>query len=539
MAPDVDGVWGTALTDVAGKQYWFEADGVLIADPYAWLTRGDYGPAVFPTKTDHAPKNRPSFAMGHFQKRGIYELHVKDMSARAAVPGHLKGKYAALREPAIREHLDYLGVGAVELLPVAQFDKSSGWAPKHPQGLDINHWGYMPTFHGAVHDGYALDPATADREMTALVEAEHESGRAVILDVVYNHMANGEHLNLRLLGQDYYFRMTPNGKHFENGAGTGNELATNRPMVRRLMIQLLRRFAVHYGVDGFRFDLGALLRPQELWAVKRALPKRSRFLTAEPWGYDWNRSHWGKGSMNGWGPVWNDDYRNNAQQFIVGEGDRTKMMTGIAGSIAPLGHGNSPLDTVNMIESHDEHTVADMVKGDRHRAMLAMTMLLTSQGVPMIAQGQELMRSKKGLKDTFNRDDDVNHVDYDPSKGRGGFLRATRELLRIRRESPHFHYNRALTDDDISWLLPADNHAAVGYRVRAPKGTQGRKAIPDLLVVLNPHTHLDAHFALSATGTTWEVLFDGWLDRDGVQTGSVGDILRVPPGVSFILREKK
>src|SRR5262249_10197653 len=154
----------------------------------------------------------------------------------------------------------------------------------------------------------------------------------------------------------------------------------------------LRHFVSDYHVDGFRFDLGPLLDPKTIRTIERALPERI-YLTAEPWAADYTQAQWGKGSLAGTRfALWNDEYRNSVNQFVIGDGDRGKVMTAVAGSARPYGFASVPQESVNYLESHDELTLADRTGGDKRRNLLGATILLTSQGVPMLGHGQEMMR---------------------------------------------------------------------------------------------------------------------------------------------------
>jgi len=553
LAPDRAGVWEGRLPraprELYGKAYHYEVDGQKIADPYAASSGGDYGPSRF--VDPHFNWQDPGYdtvpTRVRLQQRGLSEVHVKDMTAHPSSPVDSpteRGTYLGLRARRVVEHYQDLGVGGLELLPVHQFDARSG--DLQDGKPTKNHWGYMTTQYLAPHRGWASKPDEAPKELKSAIDALHRAGKSVVMDVVYNHAAAGPSLHFKVLGQEIYFRLLPDGS-LADGAGCKNELATEKPMVRRLLVHSLRRFALTYHVDGFRLDLGSLVDPKTLRAVDRALPPRV-FLTAEPWAADAARAQWGKAALAGeLGKtrltVWNDDFRNAAWSFLPGGGGeetRNNLMNAICGSVASFGRGWAvrPTQAVNYLESHDEKTIRDRLQGNPQRAFLGMMLLLTSQGIPMLGHGQEMLRSKRDIANAHNMDNEVSWIDWGLKEANRDFFKATRGLLALRASSPHFQYQRPLTEADITWLRPG-NANALGYLVRPPMGTPGRKKQPDLLVLMNSDSRESVTFELPRAGD-WRVIADGALmkvDARGLRTAA--GTYRLPPGTGVILSQER
>ena len=535
LSADRAGVWEANLTQqpsaLYGQRYQYEVDGKVVADPYALLTDGDYGPSRFANVDAHVWKDRgydEGSTTDKLVRAGIVEVHVKDMTAHRSAPidePAQAGRYAGLGAKGVLEHYRRLGVGGIELLPVHEYDDNSG-----DKGT-FNHWGYMTTHYLAPERRYASDAAKAPEELQAAVDALHQQQLSVIMDVVYNHTAKGDEIAFNTLGKSYYYRVKGDGS-LANGAGTGNELATERPMARKLIIDSLRHFVAKYHVDGFRFDLGSLLDRQTMRSIERALPKRV-FLTAEPWAAEWDRAKWGKGDLGASRvALWNDDFRNAAWSFVGGNGgNRDALMNAVAGSVRAYGKGwaQRPSQALNYIESHDELTVSDKLGNDKQRVFLANALLLTSQGIPMLGHGQEMMRSKKGIANAHNLDDETSWIDWSKQKDNADLVDATGALLALRRRLPQFHYDRPLTDEDIQWLSPG-NERGLGYVLPGHGPGKSETAA----VLLNSDRSERVTFDLPPG--RWNVIVD-WetlkANEHGLRTAS--GTYAVPPGCAVVL----
>ncbi len=282
----------------------------------------------------------------------IVETHVRDLLAHAAIdlpPGErrgFKGLAKWLRRPDC--YLRRLGVNAVELQPVQEFDNEK---------VEDYHWGYMPANYFAPASAYATDPARGSQvaEFHELISAFHDAGLAVILDVVYNHV--GEPNHLFSIDKYYYFTCDHEGR-LTNWSGCGNDLRTTTPMARRLILESLIHFVRLYDVDGFRFDLADLVGLATLKEIEAALKavKPSIILIAEPWSF---KGHIGHALRHtGWSS-WNDSFREFITQYVLGQGNPDGLrffLTGSPGAIALW-----PAQTVNYVQSHDDRAWVDRI----------------------------------------------------------------------------------------------------------------------------------------------------------------------------------
>jgi pullulanase/glycogen debranching enzyme len=279
-----------------------------------------------------------------------------------------------------------------------------------------------------------------------------------------------------------------------------------------------------YRFDGFRFDLAALHDKKTLREIDRYLPKRI-YLIAEPWALGGNQ--WGKAEMsrefaNTRWAIWNDDFRESARTFIQGHGDylnRDYLMRAIVGShIMDGAWALRPQQSVNYLSSHDGRTLADLVGGNKHRVFLGIFLLLTSQGIPMLGEGSEMLYSKHGHENTYNRAD-LNQLDWGNAVHHSDLVEAVGRLVVLRKQFNHFHYRGHLKVNDhksdrwdIDWIYPTgyphnDNVNAIAYIIRPPKRHQlwHRKWHP-LLILLNG-SHSGVNFQLPKG--EWKVLVDG------------------------------
>ncbi|WP_404423157.1 alpha-amylase family glycosyl hydrolase [Nibricoccus sp. IMCC34717] len=420
-----DGVWEIALEgNLHGWFYWYHVSGPTnsfshfeprqqVLDPYAFATVDHEGPGIV---IDLARVGRPArgFQTPAWQDLVIVEAHVRDLATLAPLelPAAERGGFRALKAWVESPHfyLHELGVNAVELQPVQEFDNRT---------REEYHWGYMPTNYFSPESSYSSDPVSAAgiRELQDLVAAFHRRGMAVILDVVYNHV--GEPAHLVFIDKLYYFETDAQGR-LSNWSGCGNDLRASSAMAARLIIDSCIHLMDTYGVDGFRFDLAELLGKDVLRQIEKAL-KRAKsdvILIAEPWSF---RGHIaGQLSDTGWAS-WNDGYRNFLREFVRGGGTRETYEYFLKGS--PWHFAKWPAQTVNYTESHDDRTWIDMITerpdgngfhptpNDRRRTHLMAAVLFSSIGIPMLSAGQDFLRSKHGVNNTYLRGD-LNALDY-------------------------------------------------------------------------------------------------------------------------------
>ncbi|MFC0581910.1 glycogen debranching protein GlgX [Micrococcoides hystricis] len=452
----------------------------------------------------------------------IYETHVKGHTAlHPDVPEELRGTYAGLAHPAALEHFKKLGVTAIELLPVHQFTNDSHLQDK---GLS-NYWGYNTIGYFAPHNDYSAavrngqqDYGAQVREFKQMVKDIHAAGLEVILDVVYNHTAEGNHLGptLSFRGIDntgYYHLVEGDEAHYMDYTGTGNSLDLSNPMVMQLVMDSLRYWVQEMHVDGFRFDLATTLVREEgelgpdmysnFFHVVRQDPiLRQVKLIAEPWDVGWGGYQ--VGNFPGLWSEWNGMYRDSVRDFWRGEsGALAEFATRITGS-ADLFQGDdrTPQASINFITAHDGFTLTDLVSynephnlangedgndGEKHNRSWncgvegptddpevlklrtqqrknLLTTLLLSQGVPMISHGDELGRSQDGNNNVYCQDNELSWIDW--ANVDEDMIAFTTKLITLRQEHPvfrrrNFFKGPAGWDEqnealpDIYWLEPS------------------------------------------------------------------------------------
>ncbi len=454
--------------------------------PHAVLT-----PAAWPGPDPSA--NRPDV---DWADTVVYEAHVKGLTRTLpGVPARLRGTYAGMGHPATLAHLNRLGVTAVELLPVQAIADETHLAQR---GV-VNYWGYSTLGYFAPHPGYAAASAPLDvvAEFRAMVHALHEAGIEVILDVVYNHTAEGgaggPMLSWRGLDNASYYRLGPRGR-LVDVTGCGNSLAFGQTRVVQLTLDSLRYWVQEMGVDGFRFDLATTLargrdgfdphHPSLVAMLTDPVLARVK-LIAEPW--DLGPSGWRTGQFPTGFSEWNDHFRDGIRDFwLTDAGRRARgesshgvrdLATRLAGSADTFEPPRGPLASVNFVTAHDGFTMADLTAYDHkhnkangednrdgtdnnrswnhgvegltddegvlaarrrtHRNLLASLLLAT--GVPMLVAGDEFGRTQHGNNNPYCLDDENSWVDWDLTDWQRRLMTTTRYLLQVRREHPVLH----------------------------------------------------------------------------------------------------
>jgi len=377
----------------------------------------------------------------------IYELHVRDFTNHptSGVRPAWRGTYLGLGEPGTvvmngsgaaistgLDHLKELGVTVVQLMPVHAF------AYIHHNLYD---WGYMPEIFGAPHAQYASGAALESpvREMKHLVSALHEAGMRVTIDMVFNHTAErwpARRRSLMSLAPKEYFRHDAKGKPAD-GSGCGNELQSEHPITRDLIVRSCERWVREFGVDGFRFDLMGLIDLETIDQLTHAVTaiKPGAMVYGEPWAAGPSPARVTcKGDQRSRGfAVFNDDFRDaarghvfetNAPGFLTHGRSVNEIKRAVRGSVETF--ADSPLESINYLEVHDNHTLADRVAlmlphddvsvWERVLALGAY-LLLTSAGVPLIHSGQEFARTQEMIDNAYDRADAVNNIDW-AAKGR-------------------------------------------------------------------------------------------------------------------------
>ena len=458
--------------------------------------------------SDRAPKTP-------YHETVIYEAHVKGMTMNhPLVPKDLRGTYAGLAHPEVIQYLKDLGVTAIELMPVHQFLQDDRL---RELGLR-NYWGYNTFGFFAPQQDYAANrhPGSAVPEFKAMVRAFHEAGIEVILDVVYNHTAEGNHLGptiaFRGIDNEAYYRLVDNNRaYYMDYTGTGNSLNVRDPHSLQLIMDSLRYWVTEMHVDGFRFDLASTLA-RELHDVDKLAtffdlvqqdPVVSRVkLIAEPW--DVGEGGYQVGNFPPLWTEWNGKYRDTVRDFWRGEpstlGEFASRLTGSSDLYA--NNGRRPTASINFVIAHDGFTLNDLVSynskhnmangednrdGESHNRSWNcgvegptddaeilqlrsrqrrnfLTTLLLSQGTPMIAHGDEIGRTQNGNNNVYCQDNELAWMNWELTKTNQNLLDFTKRLIRIRANHPVFRRRRFLAggplgadapDRDIAWLVPS------------------------------------------------------------------------------------
>jgi pullulanase/glycogen debranching enzyme len=492
------GVWEIALDlNLHGWFYWYAIEGpadgpgrggfdpkMKVLDPYALATVGRDGPGIVIDRAWLGHGDR-GFKTPAWQDLVIAEAHVRDLVAQAPIalnPAERRG-FAGLKRwvQSADFHLHQLGVNCVELQPLHEFDNATD---------DEYHWGYMTNSFFAPESSYALEPGKASglRELQELVAAFHRRGMAVVMDVVFNHVGMPAHL--MFIDRLYYFEQDASGA-LTNWSGCGNDLRANSAMARRLIIESCLHYIEAFGIDGFRFDLAELIGLEVLREIEVALKrvKPDVILIAEPWSY---RGHIaGALRDTGWAS-WNDGFRIFLRDYVHGRGPAERMEYFLRGS--PWYFAKWPAQTINYTESHDDRTWIDDITenvnfdgfaptaNDRRRTHLMAALLFMSLGVPMISAGQDFLRSKRGVNNTYQRGD-LNALDYHRLHRFPGTHAYFADWIAFRR-GPHGRLVRQWSrpSEDFFRFVPAPD----GVGLAAIYNADGSQGASRLLFAVNP-----------------------------------------------------
>ena len=389
-----DGVWTLETPgNYENYHYYFtieNPDQKQIVDPYARKLASPKGPGI----VSSLKPLRDTFKTHKKEDLIVLEAHVRDLTANADVPRNLS-VFGQLQQYFAQEnYVKDLGVNCIELMPITEYDTDS------PNDY---HWGYMPAHYFALSSCYGTP-----EEFQACVKTLHDRNISVILDVVYNHA--GVNNDLFKLNESYYFRHEKNGL-LTNASGCGNDLRTESPAVRKLILDSLLYFIDTFHVDGFRFDLAELLGFDTLNYLAKGLKthKSDVILIAEPWSFKGHIAHALKETDFS---SWNDGFREFMFDYINGCGNCEGLKYFLEGSTASL--CQTAQQSINYTESHDDYAWVDRL-GDnaesKRKTHCMFALLYMSLGIPMLCEGQDFLRSKRRIRNTYNRGD-LNLLDY-------------------------------------------------------------------------------------------------------------------------------
>jgi len=469
----------------------------------------------------------------------IYEAHLRGFTAHESSGVKAPGTYAGMIEKI--PHLKSLGITTVELMPVFQFDEMEYYHAQDPRSQLRNYWGYSTLGFFAPHSRYAAAGHRGQQvdEFKRLVKALHAAGIEVILDVVYNHTAeggpDGPTYNFRALDEDIFYIQDPeNGYH--NYSGCGNTFNCNHPVTRQFILDSLRHWVTEYHVDGFRFDLAPILardtngkllaKPPLIEAIDEDPVLRGVKMIAEAWDAA-GAYQIGSFSSDKW-PEWNGKFRDDVRRFWSGEpGMLSAFATRLLGSEDFYAHQRmGPLKSVNFVTCHDGFTLLDLVSynrkhneanlesgrdGENHnfsnnlgaegpsnnpdilerrlrmRKNLLATVLL-AKGIPMFPMGDEAGRTQQGNNNAYCQDNEISWMNWSLSKHDQDLLQFTKDLIQLRKDLPALHSTffassgpSELADGRVIWYGPEHKHPdwahdqAIGLRISGLKKHTGLK----------------------------------------------------------------
>lgn len=550
------GVWRAAVSGNLNRKFYTYK--VLISgkwneavDPYAKAVgvNGDRG-AILDLRTtdperwteDRPPFENPIDAI-------IYEVHVRDLTIHPASGATHKGKFLGACETGTRgpggiltgiDHIKSLGVTHVQFLPIFDYSTESVDETRtHPQ----YNWGYDPKNYNVPEGSYATDPydpACRIRELKTMIQAYHDNGMRVIMDVVYNHVADAYRVNFTKLVPGYYFRYKNDGL-FSNGSGCGNDTASEKRMMRKFIVDSVLFWAREYRLDGFRFDLMGLHDVDTMNEVRRKLHELdpSIVIIGEGWimptelPESKRANQWNAAQIPGIGHF-NDQVRDalkgsifvdDAPGFLGGRpGSEHEILKAVTGGIPYNEHIRSyalePVQSVAYAEAHDNHTMWDKLlltnphdeeSERRRRHMLGSSVVLTCQGIAFLHAGQEFMRTKLGVENSYRSPDPINRMDWERCLEYAEGVEHIRRLIALRRKHPAF---RMRTAEEIRKHLVFEYapSGSVAYSLRDHANGDSAKHV---FVAHNGNSH-PVDVIISLPGT-WIVEFgqgnNGMFDR--------------------------
>jgi pullulanase len=486
----------------------------------------------------------------------IYELHHRDFSIDASSGLEHKGKFLALTEPKAINYLKTLGVNAIHILPSFDFASVDEAKLDKPQ----YNWGYDPVNYNVPEGSYSTDPynpATRIKEFKEMVQALHQAGIRVILDVVYNHTFNIDGSNFQLTYPDYFYRKTADGK-YSNGSGCSNETASDKPMMRKFMIESVKYWIHEYHIDGFRFDLMGVHDIETMNEIRAEVNKidPTIFIYGEGWSAGSCAYPQEKLAMKANVPqmpgiaAFSDDMRD-ALRGPFNDDHQGAFLAGIAGAEESLKFGivgaiqhpqidyskvnyskkpwtNDPTQQISYVSCHD-----DMCLTDRLRASipgitelelirldeLAQTAVFTSQGIPFILCGEEMLRDKKGVHNSFNSPDSINHLDWTNLQKYPQVFDYYKNLIQLRKNHPAFRLGSA--NEVIKHLeFISSPTSVVGFQL---KDNAGGDAWNNIIVILNGNK--ESKEVEIPEGKYTVVCCDGVINEQGMEQIEGGKVL--------------
>ena len=567
MTLGTDSIWTATLKgDHKGETYLFSVNGQHSPGVFAKAVtvNGEKGVIIDMRDTDPKGWENDKHVLRSYQDNIIYEMHHRDFSI-ARPDAKNPGKFLALTEPWAIDHLKTLGVNAIHILPSYDY----GSVDETRLSDNKYNWGYDPVNYNVPEGGYSTDPYKPEvriREFKQMVQALHQAGISVILDVVYNHTYDIEHSNFQKLWPDYFYRKTADGQ-YSNGSGCGNETASEQPLMRKFMIESVKYWIQEYHIDGFRFDLMGCHDIETMNEIRKAVDEidPTIFIYGEGWsagqcalpteqlGVKANVSK--MPSIAAFSDEIRDALRgpfddDTKGAFLAGLSDAEESLKfGIVGAIrhpqvdmTKVNYSKEPwaLEPAQMISYVSCHD--DMCLTDRLRAsiagitetelirldLLAQTAVFTSQGVPFMLSGEELLRSKKGVHNSFESPDSINQLDWTNKEKYPQVFSYYKNLIALRKHHPAFRLGSADLVRKHLEFLDAPKQV-VAFRL---KDYAGRDDWRNIIVVLNASK--ESQSVRIPKGTYTVVCCDGTINEQGLGTCS-GSEVTVNPQSALII----
>jgi len=575
MQKEKHGTWKYEINeDLKGKFYTFQVkidDCWLSETPGIWAkaagVNGERAAIIDLAETN--PKdweNDKKPELKNFTDIVIYEVHVRDFSISSTSGMKNKGKFLAFTEHETQssegektgiDHLKELGITHVHLLPVFDF-ASIDETKLHENKYN---WGYDPQNYNLPEGSYSTnpyEPKTRIREFKELVKTMHDNGLRVVMDVVFNHTFFNETSNLYLTAQEYFYRHNADGS-WSNASGCFNEIASERPMMRKYIVESVKYWATEYHIDGFRFDLMGIHDIETMNAIRAELDKidPTIFIYGEGWTADWSplsedlRAVKRNTKQLNNIAVFNDNTRDalrgswnnpNVGGFIVGiEGNEEGVKLGIVGATKHLqvdySYTNAPSQLINYVSCHDDLCLVDKIKKTASQNTtteelirfnkLAQTVIFTSQGVPFIYAGEEIFRDKKGIHNTFKSPDEINQIDWSNKAKYKDIFNYYKGLIALRKTYPAFRMNTAAAvQKNLKFIKTEKNFIA--YLLA---GDMNNNVWEDIIVILNGNRNAIDFKLLEGR---WKIIcHDGKINLKGIANAE--GILKIEKSSASIL----
>lgn len=508
----------------------------------------------------------------------IYELHMRDFSISPTSGMQYKGKYLALTEPRAIAYLKSLGINAIHFQPLFDYASVDETQLHRPQF----NWGYDPKNYNVPEGSYSTDPYKPEvriREFKTMVQALHKAGIRIIFDAVYNHTFDIEGSNFQRTYPDYYYRKTADGR-YSDGSGCGNETASERPLMREFMIESVKYWINEFHIDGFRFDLMGVHDIETMNQIRAAVDAidPTIYIYGEGWSAGTCAYAQEKLAMkastyklNGIG-AFSDDMRDALRgpfsddtkgAFLAGiKGEEESLKFGIVGGIA---HNqvdmprvnydkkpwtNEPTQQISYVSCHDDMCLVDRLKAsvpglkdmtrsqaDRQAELirldlLAQTAVFTSQGVPFMLAGEEMLRDKKGVHNSFASPDSINEFNWDNLKQYPQVFEYYSNLIKLRRNHPAFRLGTAEAVREHLEFISTDD-CLVAFRLKNLEGIDSWK---DIIVVLNANK--EAKTIAIPEGEYTVACCNGVINEEGIGLSFNASEAKVDAQSALILYQK-